>query len=105
MPMAKTNGHEHLEKAARALRETSTSSGVLLTRNTARPHDEEVCFPCHVHRRGGPCPCPRSAHDFTRPKALENTRKGSSDFAQQDQSGRPLGARPDASRWAEGVAG
>src|SRR5438093_11456531 len=65
MLMAATNGHERLEKAARALNVTSQSSGVILTRNTARPHDGEVICTYHFLRRVGPCPFHRSAQDLT----------------------------------------
>src|SRR5438093_12786352 len=65
MLKAATNGHERLEKAARALNVTSQSSGVILTRNTARPHDGEVICTYHFLRRVGPCPFHRSAQDLT----------------------------------------
>jgi hypothetical protein len=42
--MAVTKGQERFENAARALSVTSRNSSVTLTRNTARPLDDEVCF-------------------------------------------------------------
>ena len=75
--IAVAEGHERLENVARARSVTSNSSEVTLTRNTAQPHVDGVCFAYHFNRRGWPCTCPVSAHDITLREVAENPRRAS----------------------------